>query len=122
MTEEERDGKGKPQVFPTNKYKNTTIYKIFSEKSPDDFYIGHTSLKLSHRFAIHRYECKVNKSKKLFSYLHETSKSLHQFLFYFYKKGKVHPHGVFFQDTPFKNKREQLYQSYKGFRLSHYEI
>jgi len=71
MTEEERDGKGKPQVFPTNKYKNTTIYKIFSEKSPENFYIGHTSLKLSHRFAIHRYECKVNKSKKLFKYIQE---------------------------------------------------
>ena len=54
-----------------NKYKNTTIYKIFSEKSPENFYIGHTSLKLSHRFSIHKYECKVNRRKKLFKYIQE---------------------------------------------------
>jgi len=54
-----------------NKYKNTIIYKIFSEKSPENIYIGHTSLSLNQRFAIHRYECKVNDSKLLFKYIRE---------------------------------------------------
>ena len=54
-----------------NKYKHTIIYKIFSEASPENIYIGHTSLKLSHRFAIHRYECRVNLNKLLYKYIRE---------------------------------------------------
>jgi hypothetical protein len=54
----------------TSKYKNTIIYKIFSESSPENIYIGHTCLKLSHRFAIHRYTYR-HKNNKLYKFMKE---------------------------------------------------
>ena len=54
----------------TSKYKNTIIYKIFSETSPENIYVGHTSLKLSHRFAIHRYSYN-HKNNKLYKFMKE---------------------------------------------------
>ena len=51
-----------------NKYKNTIIYKIFSKTSPENFYIGHTSLKLNYRYAIHRYTY-YHKNNKLYKFM-----------------------------------------------------
>ena len=45
-----------------NRYKNTTIYKIYSE-NVSDFYIGHTTLKLSRRYSVHKYYANKKKSK-----------------------------------------------------------
>ena len=53
-----------------NKYKNTIIYKIFSETSPENIYIGHTCLKLSHRHSIHRYAY-YHKNNKLYKFMKE---------------------------------------------------
>jgi hypothetical protein len=54
----------------TSKYKNTIIYKIFSELSPENIYIGHTCLKLSTRFSIHKYTYN-NKNNKLYKFIRE---------------------------------------------------
>jgi len=44
-------------------YNNTIIYKLFSKRSPNNIYIGHTTVTLKERFYAHKYYSYRNKSK-----------------------------------------------------------
>ena len=63
-----------------------------------------------------------NPEKEISYYINTTSHSLYQPLFFYYEKGKVHPHGSVLPNVPFLKKREEIYRLYQGFKLSHYEV